>query len=142
MTWQRGSFIDCLFPFAEHPARSGPMRHIVYLQTMVRLRSGDIRALVMLTTTSPRMIHAIPDGLSVKISQANSVAMGMKNAFTIDVHRLALLPPTKDWFPDMETPHFTLAIADERLRDAITKRYEAMKKMTPNPAVRLGPEMN
>jgi len=142
MTWQRGSFIDCLFPFAEHPARLGPMRHIVYLQTMVRLRSGEIRALVMLTTTSPRMIQAIPDGLSVKISQANSVAMGMKNAFTIDVHRLALLPATKDWFPDMENPHFTIAIADERLRDAITKRYEAMKKMIPNPAMRLGPGMN
>jgi len=106
---------------------------------MVRLRSGEIRALVMLTTTSPRMIQAIPDGLSIGISQANSVAMGMKNAFTIDVHRLALLPPAKEWFPDMESPHFTIAVADERLRDAITKRYETMKKTVPSPAMRLGP---
>lgn len=68
--------------------------------------------------------------------------MGMKNAFTIDLHRLALLPATKDWFPDMENPHFTIAIADERLRDAITKRYEAMKRLSPNPAMRLGPGMN
>jgi hypothetical protein len=141
MTWQRGSFIDCFFPFAEHPARPGPMRHIAYLQTMVRLRRGELRALVMLTTTSPRMIQAIPEGLSVKISRANSVAMGMKNAFTIDVHRLALLPPAKEWFPDMERPHFIIAMADERLRDAITKRYDAMRTMIPSPAVRLGPSV-
>jgi hypothetical protein len=84
------------FPFAEMPAQSGPIRHIVYVQTLLRL-DQLVRVVVMMTTTSPLMIDRIPKGLSVKVSTANSRRLGMRNAFVIDLHRLAILPPDKDW---------------------------------------------
>ncbi|MBF0394041.1 MAG: hypothetical protein HQL38_15290 [Alphaproteobacteria bacterium] len=117
------------------------MRHIVYVQTMVRLRNGDLRALVMLTTTSPRMIDAIPPGLGISISPDASSRLGMRSGFTIDVHRLALLPPEPEWFPDIERDGFIVAHADPHLRDSITRRYDEMKRRFPNPALLLGPAM-
>lgn len=140
MNCRRGDFVDCLFPFAERAGWPGPVRHIAYVQTLVRLRGGEVRALVMLTTTSPRMIAAIPKGLSVAIDRASSQRMGMRNAFVIDVHRLALLPLDPAWFPDIGDERFVIARADERLRGAITKRYADMLARHPMPALLLGPE--
>lgn len=139
MTCRRGTFVDCRFPFAERPTVPAPVHHIVYIQTMVRLRSGSLRALAMLTTTSPRMIAAIPHGMGITVSQQSSLQMGMRNGFTIDIHRLALLPPDPVWFPDIDTERFVIACADPRLRDAITRRYDDMKRTCPNPAVVMGP---
>lgn len=139
MKIERGSFVDCWFPFAERPAVPAPVRHIVYAQTMVRLRTGAMRALVMLTTTSPKMIDAIPEGLCVTVSRESSLQMGMRNDFTIDIHRLALLPLEVSWFPEIGTEHFVIARAKHALCTAITKRYDDMKTRYPNPALVLGP---
>ena len=136
---QRGSFVDCWFPFAEHPALPAPVRHIVYVQSRIRLNSGAVRSIVMLTTTSPKMIEAIPPGLSITISKDGSMQMGMRSAFTIDIHRLAALPPNEDWFPDIESPNFVIAQADDHLQRAITKRYDWMLEQYPRPAILLGP---
>ena len=141
MTCRRGAFVDSWFPFAERPTVPAPVRHIVYVQTMVRLRTGALRALVMLTTTSPRMIEAIPDGLGVTVSRESSLRMGMRNALTIDVHRLALLPPEPAWFPDIGAERFIIAHADAHLRETIARRYEDMRLRYPNPAVVVGPGM-
>ena len=48
------------------------------------------------------MIERIPQGLSIAIPPTSPASMGMRNGFTIDIHRMALLPLTPDWFPDME----------------------------------------
>jgi len=137
----RGSFVDCWFPFAEHPAQPAPVRHIVYVQTRVRLKSGAFRLVVMLTTTSPKMIEAIPSGLSITISKVSSLQMGMRNAFTVDIHRLAALPEDESWFPDIGTEKFLIARADNHLQAAITKRYDGMLEQHPRPMILMGPGM-
>jgi hypothetical protein len=136
---RRGDFVDCFFPFAERPDEPGPMRHIGYVQTLARLRDGQLRAIVLLTTTSPHMIKRIPAGLSITVSAAQSAALGMRNAFAIDIHRLAVLPLDPVWFPDIGDTRFVLAKADAHLQEAITRRYDEMRARHPNPATVLGP---
>ena len=136
---RRGDFVDCLFPFAERPDMPGPMRHIGYVQTLARLRDGQVRGLVMLTTTSPRMIERIPQGLGIAVSADRSAAMGTRVAFVIDVHRLAVLPLEPGWFPDIDGSRFVLGRADLHLQEAITRRYDEMRARYPNPAMVLGP---
>lgn len=136
---RRGDFVDCLFPFAERPETPGPMRHIGYAQSLLRLPDGRLRVLLMLTTSSPKMIARIPEGLALAISAEKSVSMGMRNAFVIDVHRLAVLPLEPAWFPDLEVDRFVLARADDALRVAVTRRYDEMLARYPNPAEIFGP---
>ncbi len=137
---ESGNFVDSLFPFAERPTRPGPVRHIVYVQSLARLaRDNSLRIMVMFTTTSPRMIEGIPAGLSISIPAASSVAMGMRNGFAIDVHRMALLPLEADWFPDVDDPGFVLGHANEQLQKAVTKRFDDMRARNPNPVLMMGP---
>lgn len=65
--------------------------------------------------------------------------MGMRNAFTIDVHRLAALPEDTSWFPDIGRENFVIARAADRLKMAITKRYDAMLEQHPRPMSLMGP---
>ena len=116
------------------------MHHVVYVQSMVRLRDGGVRALVMLTTTSERMASKIPEGLEIRVSDATSRRMGMRRRFIIDTHRLALLPITVEWFPDTESPSFVVGRADTHLQGAITKRYTDMLARRPPPGMVLGPK--
>lgn len=137
---RRGDFVDCMFPFAEHPARPGPMRHIVYVRALFRLSTGALAADVMFTTTSPRMIAHIPPGLSIRIAETASRRMGMRNSLAIDIHRLALLPLDATWFPDIEAPGFVIGRADDRLKAAVAKRYADMVDRDQAATVRLGPQ--
>jgi hypothetical protein len=65
--------------------------------------------------------------------------MGMRNGFTIDIHRLALLPFSQAWFPDLKSENFVIGRADDHLREAITRRYDDMLRRYPNPALMFGP---
>jgi hypothetical protein len=105
---------------------------------LARVGRNGLRALVMLTTTSPTMIARIPEGCSVRITRAASRSMGMRNEFVIDIHRLALLPIDGTWFPDVGG-RFVIAKGDSRLRAAITRRYDAMVARQRDAIVALGP---
>lgn len=138
--FRRGIFVDCLFPFAERPAVPGPMRHIAYVYGRVRKASSEERAIAMFTTTSPKMVAQIPEGLAISISQESSAILGMRNSFVIDVHRYAILPMTEEWFPDLDLGEdFVIGRADERLRSVIERRFNEMKQIYPSPAITLGP---
>jgi hypothetical protein len=136
-----GDFVDCRFPFAEQPTVPGPVRHIVYVRTLARFGRRELRALVMLTTTSPTMIARIPEGCSVRITQPASRAMGMRNEFVVDIHRLALLPIDRVWFPDQGGVRFVVARGDARLRAAATRRYDAMLARRREAMIVLGPNL-
>ena len=116
------------------------MRHVVDVQSMVRLRDGGVRALVMLTTTSERMASKIPEGLEIRVSDAASRRMGMRRRFIIDTRRLALPPITVEWFPDTEGPNFVVGRADAGLQGAIAKRYTDTLARRPSPGMVLGPK--
>jgi hypothetical protein len=136
-----GDFVDCWFPFAERPTVPGPLRHIGYVQMLARLGRNDMRALVMLTTTSPTMIARIPEGCSVRVTQASSRAMGMRNEFVVGIHRLALLPLETAWFLDRDGARFVIARGDARLRAAVTRRYDAMVARRREAVIALGPRL-
>ena len=135
-----GDFIDCNFPFAERPDVPGPVRHIAYVYSLAKLPTGEWRIMGLFTTTSPRMIEAIPQGLSVSVPATVSLRMGMRNAFVIDVHRMAILPPEPDWFPDIGRKDFVLGSADEQLRNAVDRRVEDMRRRFPPVVQLLGPQ--
>jgi len=64
----------------------------------------------------------------------------MRRSFIIDIHRLALLPITVEWFPDIGGPNFVVGRADADLRAAIAKRYGAMLARRPSPVIVFGPK--
>lgn len=115
------------------------MAHIAHVRTLYRLPGGALWAHVLLTTTSPRMIANIPPRLSIRITEAVSRRMGMRNSFVIDIHRVALLPLDSAWFPAIDSPSFVISQADEQLRTAIAARYAEMLTNNPSAAINLGP---
>jgi hypothetical protein len=134
-----GDFVDCCFPFAEKPDLPGPIRHIAYVYRLAKLPTDELRLMVLFTTASPRMIAAIPDGLSVTVPAANSLRMGMRSAFVVDVHRMAVLPPEREWFPDISNDRFIIGRADSQLKLAVTTRVHEMRSRYPNPLQLVGP---
>jgi hypothetical protein len=117
------------------------MRHTVYVQSLVRLRDGQVWTLVMLTTTSERMVSKIPEGLALRVSDAASRRMGMRRSFAIDIHRMALLPLAIAWFPDMESASFIIGRADTGLQAAVARRYQDMLTRALSARILLGPKI-
>jgi len=135
---RKGDFVDSFFPFGENPRVPGPTRHIAYVHGLARLRD-ELRAVLVFTTTSERMIGAIPKGLGISIPAASSLAMGMRNGFTIDVHRIAIVPLELPWFPEIAKADFVIGHASDYLQNAVSKRIAEMQTRTPNPVMRMGP---
>lgn len=104
MSYTRGDFVDCAFPFRERPDRPETThRHIAYVEQVLRL-AGGTRAVVLYTTSAGR-----PDGQprrrgEIDIDERSSRAMGMQRAFTIDAFRVLIVPVREPWFPSLRTP--------------------------------------
>ena len=74
------------------------------------------------------MIEAIPQGLAISVPPPISLRIGMRDAFVIDVHRMAIPPPEPDWFPDISQPDFILGSVSDRMRRAVGQRVAEMRR--------------
>ena len=108
-----GAFVKGLFPLDERPRRPG-MLHICYcLGVTPRL------AIVAYTTSRP-WPAGTPTPLGIRLFEgARSLN---QRPFVLDLRRLAKLPLSKTWFPEIDTPgRGIVAVAPLPLRDEINQ---------------------
>lgn len=102
MTYSRGDFVDCAFPFREQPERPEATRlHICYVDRVAQAANGT-KVLVLYTTTAERSADVPARKGMVAIDERTSKAMGMQRAFTIDTFRMLIVPLGEAWFPNLQ----------------------------------------
>lgn len=121
---RRGDYVLCNFPFRE--ARGpGPSPHIVLCATTGR--QGDTRfAIVFYTTTQTVYEGARRPRQYLFVNQARARELGQKTAFQIDASRIARLPLTTDYFPEMAGNAVRVCGRDPEL---VTKVEERLREL-------------
>ncbi len=92
-----GAFVRVLFPTDEKPRQPG-LLHIGYC-----LGTDGKQALVAYTTSKPWPPDTIPPQGVVIFDRQRARTLNQK-PFVLDLARLARLPLTDRWFPDIGTP--------------------------------------
>jgi hypothetical protein len=96
---RRGDYVLCNFPFRE-AAGPGPSPHIVLCAATGR-QSGMRFAIVFYTTSQTDYQGAQRSRQYLFVSKERAVQLGQKAAFQVDSSRIARLPLTADYFPEM-----------------------------------------
>jgi hypothetical protein len=128
-----GAFVKTLFPTTERPRRPG-LPHIGYCLAVVRPL-----VLVAYTTSQPW-----PDGapvpLGVRVFGAAEAARLNQRPFVLRLDRLAKLPLTRAWFPEIHLPsQGVVATAQRRLCDEILATMDALLRLRRERLTTLGP---
>jgi hypothetical protein len=131
-----GDFVWTHFPERENPARLGP-RHVGYVVLSNSTAPGS--AVLVAFTTSQPWTGPRPPGL-YSIDRETAASMGQSRPFTLDLRRIAPLPVTGAWFPDLDTPnHGILGRAPERLRLEYQAALTELARRRRENIERLGP---
>jgi len=134
--YRPGDFVWSHYPLSENPARPGP-RHIGYVTLST---SSDTEDLVWLAfTTSQPWTGRKPSGV-YSVDRDAAAGMGQSRPFTLDLRRMANVPVTAAWFPDLSAPaHGIVGRAPERLRLVYEAALIALARRHPDTIERLGP---
>jgi len=134
--YRSGDFVWIAFPQREDPATPGP-RHIGYIALEASLAGVDV---VYVTYTSSQLWSGPrPPGV-FNFDREAAVEMGQRRPFTIDLRRVAFVPTTPAWFPDLTTPgNGIVGRASEQLRLALETSAVALFRRSPEIIERLGP---
>lgn len=110
-----GAFVKTLFPTSEQPRRPGPL-HICYCLAVAR-------PIVLVAYSSSRQWPSgVPLPLGVRIFGHAEAATLNQRPFVLYLNRLARLPLTNVWFPDIANPsRGVVAVAPAALRDRLLK---------------------
>lgn len=131
-----GDFVWSNFPERENPARPGP-RHIGYVA--LSTASDRINTVVLAYTTSQSWTGTKPFGLH-SFNQDTAASMGQARAFTLDLRRLAIVPATVEWFPELlSRGHGIVGRAPERLRLKLEADMRELVRRRPESIEKLGP---
>jgi hypothetical protein len=122
---RRGDYVLCNFPF--HESRGpGPSRHIVLCAATGRQGNTGF-AIVFYTTSRTDHQGTQRPRQYLFVSRARAMELGQKAAFQVDASRIARLPLTEDYFPEMagnvipvhgRDPELVIK-AEERLREFV-----------------------
>lgn len=125
MSFRRGDFVDCAFPFRERPDRPETIHpHIAYVERIAKRADGTF-VVVLYTTTTLRPPGQPKRKGEVDIDERASQVMGMQRAFTIDVFRVLIVPLSERWFPNLLAPrHGIRGRAPESLQHHIGQIFE------------------
>jgi hypothetical protein len=96
---RRGDYVRCNFPFRESRG-PGPSPHVVLCAATGRTASASF-AIVFYTTSRTEYQGARRPRQYLFVNEAKAIELGQKTAFQIDASRIARLPLTPDYFPDM-----------------------------------------
>jgi hypothetical protein len=127
---RRGDYVLCNFPFRESRG-PGPSPHIVLCAATGR-QEGTSFAIVFYTTSRTDYQGGRRPRQYLFVSQARAMELGQKAAFQIDASRIARLPLTMDYFPEMagnsisvhgRDPELVTKVED-RLRELVTAGVE------------------
>lgn len=129
-----GAFVKTLFPTSEQPRRPGPL-HICYCFAVTRPI-----ALVAYSSSQPWPAGG-PLPLGVRIFEAAEAARLNQRPFVLYLNRLARLPLTPEWFPELRDPsQGIVAVAPVALRDQLLKTMmELMMQRRRDLIQKLGP---
>jgi len=130
---RRGDYVLCNFPFRES-SEPGPSPHVVLCAATGR--EGNANFAIVFYTTSQTDYHgARRPRQYLLVDKARAMELGQKTAFHIDASRIARLPLTIDYFPEMSgntiptrghDPAFVVRV-EERLTELITAGFEITK---------------
>lgn len=138
---EAGDFVWCAFPEREHPASPSRHPHIGYALVVALGTStaGGPRAIVAYTTSRPGQHDGKRPGV-VPFSAEEAAALGQKRPFWLHLWRIAYLPVTEAWFPNLASPD---KVVLGRLPPARRTEIEAIairvQQRHPNEVERLGP---
>lgn len=122
--YAKGDFVNCLFPFGEHPDRPGPTLHVVYCQRLLTGRSGNPAVAAFYTTTVLRPSGQPGRPWIIEVTEGNAKKMGMQKPFAIDTHRIGIMPITADFFPDLERADRGIrGRAMEHLKQVLNRKF-------------------
>jgi hypothetical protein len=129
----RGDYVLCRFPFRESGG-PGPAPHIVLCAATGR--HAEISFAIVFYTTSRTDYHgARRPRQYLLVNKARALDLGQKAAFHVDASRIARLPLTSDYFPEMagntipvrgRDPKLVVK-AEERLRELVEAGVEITK---------------
>lgn len=127
---RRGDYVLCNFPFRESRG-PGPSPHVVLCAATGR--AGDANFAIVFYTTSQTDYHgARRPRQYLFVNKAKATELGQKTAFHVDASRIARLPLTTDYFPEMtenaipvrgHDPDF-VTVVEGRLRELIATGFE------------------
>jgi hypothetical protein len=130
---RRGDYVLCNFPFRESRG-PGPSPHIVLCAATGR--KGDASfAIVFYTTSQTDYQGARRPRQYLFVNKARAIELGQKVAFHIDASRIARLPLTTDFFPDLDDktaqvigsdPDFVTKV-EQRLRELVATGFGITK---------------
>jgi hypothetical protein len=134
--YRPGDFVWSAFPERENPARPGP-GHIGYIALTTSTDQGD--AVFLAYTTSQQWSGRAPSGVYA-YDRDTAAGMGHSRPFTLDLRRLAALPVTAEWFPDIAIPNRgVVGKAPERVRMELEVVMKSLFRRCPEIIERLGP---
>ena len=124
-------------PERENPTRPGPL-HIGCVAAGTGGVSGGTVFLAY-TTSQLWTANVKPLGLYT-FDRAEAATMGQPRPFTLDLRRLAIVPATIEWFPQIETPsRGVVGRATQQLREMLEAVAKDILRRRPDIIERLGP---
>jgi hypothetical protein len=130
---RRGDYVLCNFPFREFRG-PGPSPHIVLCAATGR--EGDATFAIVFYTTSRIDYHGAQRPRQyLLVDKGRAIELGQKTAFQVDASRIARLPLTTDYFPEIvgitipvrgQDPGFVTRV-EERLKELIANGFEITK---------------
>ncbi|SRR5579871_1526766 len=129
---RRGDYVLCNFPFRESHG-PGPSPHIVLCAATGRV-GGTKFAIVFYTTSQIDFQGARRPRQYLLVDKTRAAELGQKAAFHVDASRIARLPITTDYFPELgqrvvaktRDPDFVIKVED-RMRELIAAGFELTK---------------
>lgn len=137
---RKGDYVLCKFPFREIEG-PGPSPHTVLVAGTAHVGATPM-AIVFYTTSQVAFEGGKRPRHLIHVDETKSKELGQAKAFDIDVTRIALLPVTQDYFPQMakgavpyrgQDPHAAKA-AEKRLAElrAAGHDIELTKRLAPS----------
>jgi hypothetical protein len=96
---QAGDYVRCNFPFRK-ASGPGPSPHIVFCLATGRIRDKQF-AIVVYTTSRVAFEGNRRPRQHLLVDASQAAALGQATSFHVDVSRVARLPLSPDYFPDM-----------------------------------------
>jgi hypothetical protein len=127
---RRGDYVLCNFPFRESTG-PGPSPHIVLCAATGRQREMPF-AIVFYTTSQTDYHGARRPRQYLFVGRERAMELGQRSAFHVDASRIARLPLTAEYFPQMDRNAIPVhgrdpelvTRAEERLRELIASGFE------------------
>ena len=135
----RGDFVWTNFPTREQPAAPSHDRHIALCLRRFRSADKGYALVAVYTTSRPRGDRPRARG-EIEVTAERAVEYGQRNAFRIDVRRVAVLPVDLDFFPDLEKPDHGIQGRSEHLADVAERLLRQIIGETPELVEFLGPQ--